>query len=95
VEKKGKKIEHVHPMRFIGYILSHSELRSCLRTIKKSSFKWDAFVAGFSRRMKEEMANNNVYVHIPGLCQQINGNQEVITRLIHKKDWEGLIVEHL
>ena len=95
VEKKGRKIEHVHPMRFMGYILSHSELRSCLRTIKKSSFKWDAFISGFSRRMKEELANDNVYIHIPGFCQQIGGNQEVVTQLIHKRDWEGLVEEYL
>ncbi len=95
MEKKGKKIDHVHPMRFLGYILSSSELRGCLRTIKKSSFKWDAFVGGFGRRMKEEYSNNNLYVHIPGFCQQVGGNPDVVTRYIHKKDWEGLIKEHL
>ena len=32
MEKRGKKIEHIHPLRFIGYILANSELRSCLRS---------------------------------------------------------------
>jgi hypothetical protein len=95
MEKKGKKIEHIHPLRFIGHILSNSELRSCLRSIKKSSFKWDAFVDGFSRRMREEFSNNNLYVHVPGFCQQIGSNQDTVTRLIQRKDWEGLIKEHL
>jgi hypothetical protein len=95
VEKKGKKIEHIHPMRFMGYILSSSELRTCLRTIKKSTFKWDAFIDGFSRRMKEEYSNNNLYIYVPGFCQQIGGNQEVVTRYIQKKDWEGLVREHM
>lgn len=95
MERKGKRIEHIHPMRFMGYILSSSELRSCLRIIKKSTFKWDAFVAGFSKRMKEEYANNNVYIHIPGFSQQIGGNPEVVTRYIQRKDWEGLVKEHL
>jgi hypothetical protein len=91
MEKKGKKIEHVHPMRFIGYILSNSELRSSLRTIKKSSFKWDAFIDGFSRRMKEELGNNNLYVHIPGFCHQVGADPDQVTHFIQKKDWEGLV----
>lgn len=91
MEKKGKKIEHVHPMRFIGYILSNAELRSSLRIIKKSSFKWDAFIDGFSRRMKEEFGNNNLYVHIPGFCHQTGANPAEITHFIQKKDWEGLV----
>jgi hypothetical protein len=91
MEKKGKKIEHVHPMRFIGYILSSAELRSSLRTIKKSSFKWDAFIDGFSGRMKEEFANNNLYMYIPGFCHQVGANPEEVTELIQKKDWEGFV----
>ncbi len=91
MEKKGKKIEHVHPMRFIGYILSNAELRSSLRSIKKSSFKWDAFIDGFSRRMKEEFSNNNLYVHIPGFCHQVGADPEKVTHFIQKKDWEGLV----
>jgi hypothetical protein len=95
VERKGKKIERVHPMRFMGYILSSSELRSCLKTIKKSSFKWDHFIAGFSRRMKEEYAHDNVYIYVPGFCQQINGDEEAVKRFIKRKDWEGIVKEYM
>lgn len=95
MEKKGRRIEHIHPMRFIGYILSNSELRSCLRTIRKSSFKWDAFIDGFARRMREEYSNNNLYVHVPGFCQLIGANQEDVTQFIQRKDWEGLVKEYM
>ncbi len=91
MEKKGKKIEHIHPMRFMGYILSNAELRSSLRTIKKSSFKWDAFIDGFSGRMKEEFANNNLYMYIPGFCDQVGVNPDEVAQLIQKKDWEGFV----
>ncbi len=91
MEKKGKKVNHVHPLRFIGYIFSNPELKSCMRKIVKSSFKWDAFVDGFSRRMKEEYSNNNLYKHIPGFCQEVGANPDNISRFIDKKDWEGLV----
>ena len=45
--------------------------------------------------MREEYANNNIYIHIPGFCQHIGGNPEVVTRYIQRKDWEGLVKEHL
>lgn len=91
LEKKGKKINHVHPMRFIGYILSTSALRNNLKTIKKSSFKWDAFIDGFSKRMKEEMSKDNVYQHIPGFAELVGSTPEHVSRYIDKKDYVGLV----
>jgi hypothetical protein len=91
LEKKGDKIRKVHPLRFIGYIISNSDLRNNLRIIKKSSFKWDAFVSGFAKRMREELSNDNVYCHVPGFANQVSFSQENINHYIRKKDFEGLI----
>jgi hypothetical protein len=91
LEKKGKKIHHVHPLRFMGYILSSPELKSDVRTIKKSSFKWDAFIDGFAKRMKEELANGNVYQHIPGFAMEIGTTAKHVEEYVHKKDFEGLV----
>ncbi len=91
LEKKGKKINHVHPLRFIGYILSTSSLKNNLKTIKKSSFKWDAFIDGFSKRMKEEMSKDNVYQHITGFAELVGSTPEHVTKFIDKKDYVGLV----
>jgi hypothetical protein len=91
LEKKGKKINQVHPLRFMGYILSQHDLKERARIIKKSSFKWDAFIDGFAKRMKEELAKNNVYQHIPGFALQVGSTPEHINPFIHKKDFEGLV----
>ncbi|MBI2811276.1 MAG: hypothetical protein HYX67_10670 [Candidatus Melainabacteria bacterium] len=91
MEKKGKKITHVHPMRFAGYIFSNSDLRSSMKQVKKSSFKWDAFVDGFSKRMKEEYNNNNINKYIDGFSSQVGADPASVTRFIDKKDWEGLL----
>jgi hypothetical protein len=90
-EKKGKKIEHVHPLRFMGYILSHRTLKEHARTIRKSSFKWDAFIDGFAKRMREEMGKHNVFPHIPGFAEQVGSTPEHVNRYLHKKDFEGLV----
>lgn len=91
LEKKGKKIERVHPLRFIGYVLSHSELKQALRHIRKSSFKWDHVIHGFSRRMKEEKSHHNLHAHIPGFSHQVGCSEELVHRYIQHKDWEGLV----
>lgn len=91
LEKKGKKVNHVHPLRFIGFIVSNPHLREDLKIIKKSSFKWDAFIDGFSKRMREELANGNVYQHVPGFASQVGASPEHVNHYISKKDWEGLV----
>lgn len=89
--KKGRKVNRVHPMRFAGYLFSNPELKSCMKKIAKSSFKWDAFVDGFSRRMKEENSNNNLHKYVPGFCQEVGANPDEISRYINKRDWEGVV----
>ncbi len=91
LEKKGKKIEHVHPLRFMGYILSQRELKQALKQVRKSSFKWDHFIGGFARRMKDEHSHNNLHAYIPGFAQQVGCREELVRRYIHHKDWEGLV----
>lgn len=91
VEKKGKKIDHVHPLRFMGYILSTPELKSDLKLVKKSSFKWDAFIDGFSDRMKKELASGNIYPYVADFAKHIGSTVEHVKHHIDKKDFEGLV----
>jgi hypothetical protein len=94
MEKRGKKINHVHPLRFMGYILSTSHLRKCAREIEKSSFKWDAFVGGFSKRMREEHAKGNVMPYIHGFSDLLGAPTEQVSHYVHKRNFEGM-VRHL
>ncbi len=91
LERKGKKINHVHPLRFAGFILSSPDLRSNLKIIKKSSFKWDAFIDGFVKRMKEELLHGNVYQYLAGFAQLTGTTEDHVKHYVNKKDYEGLI----
>jgi hypothetical protein len=91
MEKLGKKVNLIHPMRFITHILSDHELRKYLQEVKKSSFKWDHFIDGFAKRMKEETSKNNVYSHIDGMAYLLNVQQDIIMQYIQSKDYEGLV----
>jgi hypothetical protein len=91
VEKMGKKVNHVHPMRFISHILGDPKLRKHLKEVKNSSFKWDHFIDGFAKRMKEETHKQNVTPYIPGMAHYLQVDPEEIAAFIQKKDYEGLV----
>jgi hypothetical protein len=91
IEKKGKRIHHVHPLRFIGYIFATPHLKTSMQKIRKSSFKWDGFIDGFSKKMKDESNNGNLIQYIPGFAEYLDVDFEECMHYVHKKDWEGLV----
>lgn len=91
MEKKGESIEHVHPLRFIGYIFANNDLKRSIRKVRKSSYKWDGFMKGFTRRMKQEGSQDNLFQYVPGFAKQVNANPDRVTHYIQKKDWDGLV----
>lgn len=92
MEKRGDQIHHVHPMRFIGYILSDPYLKRCLVKIKGNSFKWSNFMDGYCGRMREEASKNNLEKFIEGFCLQVTADQEEVLQYIRTNDYEGLVV---
>jgi hypothetical protein len=91
LERKGKEIEHVHPMRFLGVIFASSHLRHSMHAIRKSGFKWDGFMGGLARRMKEESLRHNLTPYIPGFSEHVRADPEKVASYIHRRDWEGLV----
>ena len=54
-------------------------------------FKWDAFISGFSKRMREEHARDNINAHVPGFAHLIGTSEEHVHHYVHKRDFEGLV----
>ena len=91
LEKKGKQIRPVHPLRFLGFICSDNYLRKCLHSISKNHFKWSSFVDGFKDRMKEESKKGQLLPYVPGFSSQVNTNPSVVEEFIKRGDYEGLM----
>ncbi len=92
LEKAGDRIEHVHPMRFIGHIFSHPKLANHMREVKRSRFKWSNFIGGFSRKMEAESKANNLIPYVAGFCEVTGANMQTVNHYILRKDWAGLVV---
>lgn len=92
MKKLGDKIAPVHPIRFIGFILSTPDLKKRLKTMREeSSFKWGKFIDGFGERMSKEFRHNNLYPYVPGFCQLLGRNPASVNHFIEKQDWDGLV----
>ncbi|MES2345514.1 MAG: hypothetical protein V4494_06230 [Chlamydiota bacterium] len=91
LEKKGKQLDHLHPFRFLGVIFSNHHLRSSMREVKKSTFKWDGFMDGFSARMKEESIRGNLIRYIPGFAEYVGVDPDKVEHYILHHNWEGLV----
>jgi hypothetical protein len=91
LDKKGKKIHHIHPLRFLGYIFSDPHLRNSMREIKKSYFKWNAFINGLSRKMREESSHNNLAPYIDGFSEHLHIDKSRVTHYIQEREWEALV----
>ncbi len=98
LERNGKKINHIHPLRFIGYIIQDPELKSSLKEIKKSGFKWHGFLRGFERRLKEEMQRGNLLVYIPEFSKDLHMNEKQVKEFVVQENWEELLnflIDHI
>lgn len=91
LEKNGRRIEHVHPLRFLGYVCADSRLLNALRDVRRSSFKWQGFAGGISRRLGQEADRDNLIRHLPGFAATLRLNYQKLVPFVEKRDWEGLV----
>lgn len=95
MERKGDKIRPVHPMRFIGFVLSDPNLRRCMKLVSKTTFKWGGFLDGYEKRMKEESKAGNLFRYTAGLADLLEVERHVIQRYLNQSDYEGLVKHFL
>ncbi len=92
LQSKGEKIQHVHPMRFMGYVFSDPKLSSNMQKISSSYFKWSGFVDGFAQRIEQEHQRNNLSKHVPGFIKEIHVDTDQVNYYIQKREWEELLL---
>lgn len=94
LERKGRRIHHVHPFRFLGHVFSDPTLKSAMHEIRKSHFKWNGFMEGYAKKMRNEAAQNNLMPYVRSFSAYLQADSQAVTSFIQKSDYEGL-VRHL
>jgi hypothetical protein len=91
MEKKGNKIHHVHPIRFLSTVFTNNYLKRCMAEIMDSYFKWDGFMSGISIRLEEESDRNNMLQYVPSFSQAVKANPDQVRLYVQKREWEKLV----
>lgn len=91
IRKKGDKIQHVHPLRFLSFVMGEGGLRSDMHKIKKSGFKWNNFIKDYSNRLSREASSNNLNAYVPGFAHSLAVDEQTIQSMIDRHDWHGLV----
>lgn len=101
LREMGSSIEHIHPLKFITYIITNENLKKDLQTVHTKYndtsilgslwSRWGHFLEGFKSRMEGEMSRDNVEAHLPGFCEELKVKIEEIKPLIDARNWAGLL----
>lgn len=91
MERLGDEIDHVHPMRFLGVIFSNGHLKKSMKGVYDSSFKWNRFISGLSKKLKRNKRNGNVFQYSEGLAADTGKDAGEIRKKLNQEDWSGLV----
>ncbi len=86
-----EKIEHIHPLRFLGTIYSDPYLKECMKKAFKKSMVKSRFISELRDNFLKEFPSNNVYPLIPGFCKKVGADPDQVNMLIQKHQWEKLL----
>ncbi len=91
LEKLGREIDHVHPLKLLGCIFSQPKMREYFDQIYNDYFKWKNFIEGFEPRMSHEALKNNLLCYLNDFAKEIGANPESLRPYFDAKDWRGLV----
>lgn len=93
----GKKIEDVHPLKFLETILNDPGIKKSMLDIKGNSWKWDGFLKGdkespgFINKCQREDNLGNFEPYIKDFCKAVKFNSKSVLLIFKTRDWEKLI----
>lgn len=60
LESAGQRVENVHPLRFLCFIFSETDLRVAVYNVSQRSFVWKQFMDGMGESLDKEVVRNNL-----------------------------------
>ena len=87
----GGRIQSVPPLELLAYLLIDPALKSNLKKITYSSFKWSAFLDGFGNNMEKEILAGRLFADLPGFAELVGGNLAQIENYARLQDWERFV----
>ncbi len=92
LKSKGRQINHLHPLKFLEYILQNPELVQNLKSMQRSivtKLQWDGFLNGSIENLDRNAASlSSCY---PGFAHSLRVNPSDLAPYIRDQNWENMI----
>jgi hypothetical protein len=92
LKSAGKRIDHIHPLRFLLTIFTDEQLKASIHALKDRSWMWTEFFSGLKDSLEAELNDDNMQMDIiQDFASQVGIQPDQITPLISQHQWNQLI----
>jgi len=92
LDSAGDRINHVHPLVFLGFVFSDDDLKVKIRNIKSKSWVWKTFMGGLKTSLNEEYHRNNLLPeHYEKFTEIIGIEMRKLEQWTSKARWDEML----
>lgn len=91
LEKAGKVVEHVHPLKFLAHIFSTEKLKAAIHNLNGRSWVWDKFFKGLKMGLEEEAAQDNLLPHIKKFSASLKIDSKALYTHAEQQRWKEFV----
>lgn len=92
LEERGREIEHLHPLKFLEFLISNPEMKECLKQLRSDSFKWPPFEDEFANRMNLQAQNDNLNGFLKDFAEKVNAPLVNVKNFCDSAQWHDLLM---
>ncbi|MBM3193246.1 MAG: hypothetical protein FJZ59_03320 [Chlamydiae bacterium] len=96
LKELGQGLKGIGCLHFLGYIFKHKELRAHMKTIQKSSFKWNGFMEGLKPGFERSLKSSELLQELPSFAALTKVDHEKLLAKAKESNWDefvGILVE--
>jgi hypothetical protein len=92
LKSAGKRIDHIHPLRFLQCIFSDEKMTASMHAMQGRSWIWKEFIEGLDASLNEESARDNLLPEqIADFAANLKVQGDRIIPTINAKLWNKFI----
>ncbi len=92
----GAGLKGIGPLHFLGYIFSNNELKSHMKTIQKSSTKWNALLEGLKSGLERDLKSQKLGEELQSFATLTKADHQKLLIKAEEHNWDdfvGILVE--
>jgi len=92
----GAGLKGIGPLHFLGFIFSNEELRAHMKTIRKSSIKWEGLLDSLKSGLERELTSKKLVPELQGFAALTKADHQKLLLKAEEHKWDdfiGILVE--